>query len=374
MGYNLTGCGGRCVGKSQKSVLHTFNLQFVLVRLYAVEDSGVHQRLLEQKFYSDVRFRCAAQRLLHYSGLEVGFISRQTPAGSHGVHALESVLNSTALGQGVRVYFSGDYPVRILVVTNQLVNRAGSELFTVNLCRELRKRQIEVAVFAPFLGATGSLIRGEGIFVTDKFDDLSSLTFDVIHAQHNIPAIIARSLFPTTPMILMVHGGIAALEQPPSIPLGISRYVAVSERIKYHLIRDCGIDERSIDIVRSFIDIDKFHCTNPVNIHPRRLLVLSNHYIHSVRSVIYTACRDLNIDVVHVGMPNNPVHDVAEWINRADIVVTLGRGVLEAAACERNIILYDHFGGDGLVTPDNFVFLRQRSFLWIDSCYSIYSR
>jgi O-antigen biosynthesis protein len=252
--------------------------------------------------------------------------------------------------------------VRILVVTNQLGNRAGSELFTVNLCQELIKRQIEVAVYAPFLGAIGALIRDKGILVTDKPDDLSTFTFDAIHAQHNIPAIIARSLFPSTPMILMVHSGIEALEQPPSIPLGISRYVAVSERIKYHLMRDCAIDERSIDIVRSFIDIDMFYSTTPLNTYPRRLLVLSNHYIDHVRSVISTACRDLNIYVFHAGLPHNPVHNVAEWINRSDIVVTLGRGVLEAAACERNIIVYDHFGADGFVTPDNFAFLRQRSF------------
>ena len=67
-GYNLTNCGRRCVGKSQKPALRTFNLQFLLVRLYAVGDSGVHQRLLEQKFYSDVQFGCAAQKLMRYSG------------------------------------------------------------------------------------------------------------------------------------------------------------------------------------------------------------------------------------------------------------------------------------------------------------------
>ena len=67
-GYNLTNCGRRCVGKSQKPALRTFNLQSLLLRLYAVGDSGVHQRLLEQKFYSDVQFGCAAQKLMHYSG------------------------------------------------------------------------------------------------------------------------------------------------------------------------------------------------------------------------------------------------------------------------------------------------------------------
>ncbi len=45
-----------------------FNFQILLGRLYAVGDPGAHQRLLEQKFYSDIHFACGTQRLMHHSG------------------------------------------------------------------------------------------------------------------------------------------------------------------------------------------------------------------------------------------------------------------------------------------------------------------
>jgi hypothetical protein len=56
-----TNCGRRCVGKSQKPVLRTFNLHILLGKSYAVGDFGVRQRLFEQKFYSDVQFGCGTQ-------------------------------------------------------------------------------------------------------------------------------------------------------------------------------------------------------------------------------------------------------------------------------------------------------------------------
>ena len=47
-------------------------------------------------------------------------------------------------------------------------------------------------------------------------------------------------------------------------------------------------------------------------------------------------------------------HRLPVEINEVDIVFSLGRGVIEAMLCGRIPIVFDHLGGDGMVTPIKF--------------------
>ncbi len=252
--------------------------------------------------------------------------------------------------------------MKILITNYHLRDLAGSELFTFNLAKELKKRGHQVFVFAPFLGAVAEKIRKYDILVTDDILSLKNESIDIVHAQHNVTAILARSVFLKTPMVYMSHGILPDLEQPPSVELNISRFIVVSEEIKEHLINRHKIKSEKIEIIRNFVDADRFKQEKSVGVKPKKLLVLSNHYVDKVKNVIETACKELGIDVFHIGLPENPVDNVEDYINEADIVVTLGRGALEAMACGRNVIIYDMHGGDGFVDEKNFFEIRKNNF------------
>jgi glycosyltransferase involved in cell wall biosynthesis len=238
--------------------------------------------------------------------------------------------------------------MKILITNHHLDSRAGSELFTATLALELKKRNHHVYVFSPILGKISDEIKKGGIIVVDDLRILKEKKFDIIHAQHNDTAILARSIFPDVSMIFMSHGVLPELEQVPSIDLGIGKFVAVSEEVRENLINRGGIEEGKIEIVRNFVDMERFFSKKVINPSPKNLLVISNHYVEEVRNVIEGACSDLDIVVSHIGLPDNPVMNVESYINDADIVVTLGRGSLEAMACERNVIVFDMHGGGWL--------------------------
>jgi hypothetical protein len=67
-GDNLSNCWKRFVGKSLKPVLRAFNLSILLIKLYAIEGLGVHERLFKQRFDPDIPFGCGTQKSTHYSG------------------------------------------------------------------------------------------------------------------------------------------------------------------------------------------------------------------------------------------------------------------------------------------------------------------
>lgn len=252
--------------------------------------------------------------------------------------------------------------MKILITNHHLDNRAGSELFVESLALELKKRGHMIFIFSPVLGEVSDNIKSHGIKVSNNIRDFEGEEIDVVHAQHNVTTILARSIFPETPIIFMSHGVLPDLEQPPSIELGILKFIVVSEEIRDHLVNKYDVPMSKISIIRNFVDLDKFISKKDVNEKLEEILIISNHYTKNVKQIIKRTCEDMGIGLTHVGLPENPVDNVEDYINKADLVITLGRGALESMSCERNVIIYDVHGGDGFVNDKNFYEIRKNNF------------
>ena len=100
-------------------------------------------------------------------------------------------------------------------------------------------------------------------------------------------------------------------------PAGMDVYVAVSENVanKY------GIET----IIKNPIDTNQFKPTTEIKDTPERVLSIT----------------EKPIPVQHI-TPTRYAETMPELMNRVDLVVTIGRGVLEAMSCGRNVIIYDH--------------------------------
>ncbi|MFA6552992.1 MAG: glycosyltransferase family 4 protein [Patescibacteria group bacterium] len=252
--------------------------------------------------------------------------------------------------------------MKILVTNFYLENLTGSELYTIDLCRALKQKGHEVVVYAPISNGVADMINTEGMRVVKDIGEIKNETFDVIHVHHNICALMVRSFFPNIPMVFLSHGIIPDLEQPPSIDLNISRFIAVSEEVESNLVEKHHVPPHKVEIIRNFVDTDRFQPTRPINNVIRKVLVISNHYGGQQKEVIEGACKTASIDLEVIGMGTKPVLNVADYINRADLVITLGRGVLEAMACGREVIVYDYLGGDGIIRQNNFPDIRSHNF------------
>lgn len=68
------------------------------------------------------------------------------------------------------------------------------------------------------------------------------------------------------------------------------------------------------------------------------------------------------MDYFFIGGIGNCVWNTEHHINKVDLVITLGRGALEAMSCGRNVIVYDYNGGDGMITPESYNEIRQKNF------------
>jgi len=166
-----------------------------------------------------------------------------------------------------------------------------------------------------------------------------SNAYDAIIAMHRPMAPVAALLKGHKTMIC---------NGPIAIELGIEgydRYVSVSKEVKEANLK---LGFRS-DVIFNGIDLGRFLPVKPIREKLRNVLMISNHYPGTV-NVVAEACDILKLDFRHIGSTHWKLN-VEDYINEADLVVSLGRGAYEAMACGRNVIIYDYRGGDGFVTP-----------------------
>lgn len=220
--------------------------------------------------------------------------------------------------------------MRILLTNYILGGQTGSETWVESLKHQLEKKGHEVRTRTAEQGV-------------DFFPHIAII-------NHNT-CLDAYKFLPCK-KIFTSHGVIPDLEQPVE---GANFYVSVSEEVQQNL-KDKGF---SSVVIRNGIDCDKFYSTAPVHQTLQRVLFSSN-YNSNARYKVKLACEELGIGFETIGGAHR-TKNVLEAINRADLVVGLGRTAYEAMACERNVLIYDYNGGDGLATPESLLEYRKNN-------------
>ena len=247
-----------------------------------------------------------------------------------------------------------------IIISSITLDRSGVPTYTLTLYRELISRGHSVFVYSPNLGELGEEMRAVNLLSGSEAPD-------VILAQHKTCAISMRALFPDVPMILLTHGIQPEEEQPPEI--GMDYYLPVNEQNAAHLIK-LGVNPEKIDIARDFVDIREFRPTKPLSKDKPKILFISNYKKWRAYQDITAACSQLGLEFKAVGSPYGRSRNVAEDINDADLVISWGRGILEAMACGRTAISYNKRMGAGYITPDVYMDNRGYNFGGVRSRYT----
>ena len=239
--------------------------------------------------------------------------------------------------------------MRILVATNHLVNTGGTENFTYALISELCSRGYEVEYFCnPVLrGRMAKKIESE-LGVSFK----SRASYDLVLANHSY---IVNKLRGVGVIIQTCHGVFPPLEQPAT---GADAYVAISREIQLH-IESLGLKS---DVILNGIDCQQFA---PIKkIHKELRCVLSLCQGEQATAYVKQICDTLGVDMMQASKFNNNVFNIEELINKADLVVGVGRSLYDAMACGRACISLDSRDystrkdgcsvvGDGYLASDN---------------------
>lgn len=274
--------------------------------------------------------------------------------------------------------------LRILVANNTLSLLAGSETWTKTLALQLKKMGHHVDAFSPQLGTISNDLEEAGIkcypematsnvkpfsFVIEEKRDYS---YDVIIANHNHIVDYLREQFPDTPIISTIHGIIHLVPdalgkqvrapEHPALEANVNQFVAVSEEVKELLQKQYGIDAM---IVRNFFDLEKFKADRPTSPGGPKAILLNTNYASSDDDevkVIKAVAKHYGAKMMAVGENFSLSKDTMKAIEDADIVVGMGRSVLEGVAAGRLGIVHGRWGTGGIVCADTIEQLRSFNF------------
>jgi hypothetical protein len=114
--------------------------------------------------------------------------------------------------------------------------------------------------------------------------------------------------------------------------------------------------------LRQPIDTARFRNLGPPRPMARRALVLSNYVRGPRAELIERACRASEIGVSWAGTTTPTTATPEHAIANPDLVIALGRSVLEGMAAGRAVYVYGVVGGDGWLTPDRYPVMEADGF------------
>lgn len=234
---------------------------------------------------------------------------------------------------------------RVLVTNNHLDRFGGSETFVYSMVKELERLGYKVDVLT-----LTTEIKGMALELKDNLIETPEDSYDIILINHNTCLEKIRNV--TGYKVFTSHGIYPKIEQPIG---GGDKYIAISEEVKQHM-ENLGFKS---ELIVNGIDCERFKPKKQIRVKPKKVLSLCQG--EEANFMIKKACKKLKLELVVFQELNERIFDIEKHISDTDIVFTLGRGVYEAMACGRDVIIYDSRSyqvdsslADGRVTKDNF--------------------
>lgn len=256
--------------------------------------------------------------------------------------------------------------MRLLLTNHALDVRAGSELATAELARELQDRKHEVAVFTMSRGLVAEqLQRQTGIRVLTPSDgaELHRFGADVIHVHHWPTALVLEALGVVAPWVIGFHGGIPALENAPPLVPGVR--VPWWGMCEGTMVRVRGYGNWSDSphvLIHNWFDDSTVARRRVGDQHLNRILVVSNHPLGPLWSALAGLARNSGLQVRRFGLPDRSRHLDAATLAGADVLVTTGRTAVVGQALGVPVLVAGHLGWDGWLTPHTRADIAARNY------------
>lgn len=240
--------------------------------------------------------------------------------------------------------------MKVVLGRQSLATLGGSATYALTVARELERLGHDVTLVAEELGVAAAVAGTRGIRIA-RLDEAPGGCDAVI--AHDLPmAVELAARYPDARRVFVIHADGWDLELPPLIPGHVDAVVACSDRLAARA-RALPLEAPVIRL-REPVDTDAFLFTKTLPDRPRRALIVSNYLRGERRRMLVDAWENAGIECVQAGTPTEVVVDLAPALASADIVVAKARAALEGMCAGRAVYIYDQYGGDGWVTPDNY--------------------
>ena len=245
-----------------------------------------------------------------------------------------------------------------ILLSFEFLGLGGTETYTVTVARELERLGHEAAIYSPGGGDMVPSARAAGLEVLGQ--QQLPPACDLIIAGDAATALDLGDRYREAVVLFVAHSVEHMLQAPSQLAGRVDAVVVLNDRVRR------AVEARAwhAPVVRLRQPIDRLRYTHlsPPRARAARVLVSTN-YISGPRSeLIREACRRAELELSWVGGTSTATPTPELAIGGADVVVGLGRSVLEGMAAGRAAYVYGVLGGDGWVTRQRYPAMEANGF------------
>jgi hypothetical protein len=245
-----------------------------------------------------------------------------------------------------------------ILLSFEFLELGGTETYTVTVARELERLGHDTAIYSPGGGPMLESARAQGVRVLGREalpDNCELVIASDAATAHELAGRYREAL-----VVFVAHSVEHMLQAPPQLAECCGAVVVLNERVRRAV--QARAWHAPMVRLRQPIDRLQFSRLGPGRSTARTALVSSNYVTGPRSTLIEQACRDAGLQLSQIGATHRatptPELDIAD----ADVVIGLGRTVLEAMAAGRAAYVYGNLGGDGWVTPENYSMIEANGF------------
>src|SRR4051794_30424806 len=217
--------------------------------------------------------------------------------------------------------------MRIVIGHHALVAFSGSETYLLTVAQQLERLGHDVSAFVHKTGDMTDVARERGLHVIESAADLPARC-DAVLAQDAPMAYELADRYPAVPRVYVAHSAEFLLQSPPQLPEICQAVVVLNDRVRRRV--EALAERPPVVRLRQPIDLDRFGRLTRSSKEARRVLVLGNSQGGARHEQLERCCRRLGMSVTLAGRFGELTPEPETEIRRADIVVGIGRCIVEA--------------------------------------------
>ncbi|MBJ7458794.1 MAG: hypothetical protein JHD02_06390 [Thermoleophilaceae bacterium] len=242
--------------------------------------------------------------------------------------------------------------MRIVLGHTNFVVTGGTETYMLTVAQELLALGHDVTIYgAEELGQAAADARSAGIPVAGAFDELPQ-NCEATLANDSSTAFELAARYPGAAHTMVVHSSFFQLQSPPQLEGVCDRLIVLNDRIRAHV--ESLAFHAPITRLTQPVDTLRFGPQGEDPQVARSALVLGNYMTGANAKYVSEACTSAGIEPVFAGLQSDFAAEPERAIAAADLVIGLGRCIVEAMSGRRAAYVFGIAGGDGWVTEESY--------------------
>lgn len=241
--------------------------------------------------------------------------------------------------------------MRLVLAAEELASFGGSQSYLTTIAEELERLGHGVTVYTALAGEAARLAGSRGLRVVDSVQALPERC-DGFLAQDTGMAYELASRYPDVARLYVAHSREFVQQLPPQAPEVASTVVVMNDRLATFC--ESLAQRYAVVRLRQPVDLSRFGRLGLPNPRPRAVIVFGNAQGGLLYERIRGCCLEQGLAVHLLGRHGTATAAPELELERADIVVGIGRCAVEGMAARRAVYVSGIVGSDGWITPASY--------------------